>query len=72
MVQKGGEVVASVSASGAAASATLASLIGGLGGGAGELVEPSMDVPSFTVPTIYMEPRTTEHHTGSGDIHVEL
>lgn len=73
MVQKGGEVIASASASGATASATLASMISGLAGGAGELVEPSMDAyesPSFTIPT--METRTTEQLTGSRDVHVEL
>jgi protein transport protein SEC20 len=39
----GGEVLATASASGAAASATLASLIAGQHGGAAELIEPSMD-----------------------------
>jgi protein transport protein SEC20 len=73
VVQKGGEVIASASASGATASATLASIISGLAGGAGELVEPSVDAyesPSFTTPT--METRTTEQLTGLRDVHVEL
>ncbi|OAX35385.1 hypothetical protein K503DRAFT_802876 [Rhizopogon vinicolor AM-OR11-026] len=73
VVQKGGEVAASVSASGAAASATLASLLTGQEGRADELVESSIgayESSSFTIPT--MDPRTTEQHIGSGDIHVEL
>jgi len=73
VVQKGGEVIASVSASGAAASATLASLLAGHEGRADELVESNMgayESPSFTIPT--MDPRTTEQHIGSGDIHAEL
>lgn len=69
----GGEVLMTASASGAAASATLASLIAGQHGGAAELIEPSMDAygsPSFTIPA--MESRTTEKHTESEGIHVEL
>ncbi|KAG2147871.1 uncharacterized protein EDB93DRAFT_1226391 [Suillus bovinus] len=73
VVQKAGEVVATASAATAAASSVLASSIGGQDGGAGQLIEPSMDVfesPSFTISAT--EPWTTGLHSGSGDAHVEL
>ncbi|KAG1877302.1 hypothetical protein F4604DRAFT_1954910 [Suillus subluteus] len=73
VVQKAGEVVTTASAATTAASAVLASSIGGQDGGAGQLIQPSMDVfesPSFTISAT--EPRTTEQHSVSGDAHVEL
>ncbi|KAG1876341.1 hypothetical protein F4604DRAFT_694371 [Suillus subluteus] len=66
VVQKAGEVVTT-------ASAVLASSIGGHDGGAGQLIESSMDVfnsPSFTISAT--EPWTTEQHGDSGHAHVEL
>jgi protein transport protein SEC20 len=73
VVQKAGEAAMTASAATAAASAVLASSIAGQDGGAGQLIEPSMDVlesPSLTI--LATEPWTTGQHSGSGDAHVEL
>lgn len=73
VVQKAAEVVTTASATTTTVSAVLASSIGGLDGGASQLLEPSTDVfetPSFTISDT--EPWTTGQHSSSTGSHVEL